>query len=102
MPGDERDQPARAAAHDEQHRERRGRRAEVALREVEDPVGAVDERDAERDERGEPAEQRALHDDAGGRAPQELHDEQEQHASDDDRERAEHARRRHSPRIQAA
>ena len=56
-PGDERDQPAGAAGDDEQHRERSRRRAEVALREVEDPVRAVHEREAEREQRAQPAEQ---------------------------------------------
>ena len=43
-----------------------GSEAEVALREVEDAVGAVDERHAEGDERAEHAEGDALDDEAPG------------------------------------
>ena len=70
--GDERDEPTRATADHEEDRQRCGRGTKVSLGEVEDAVGAVDERQAEREEGAEPTQQRALHDDPGRRSPQHL------------------------------
>ncbi len=60
--------PVRCAARrvpgEQQDREDRRHRAEVALREVDDAVRAVDQREADGEQRGERSDQRALHDDA--------------------------------------
>ena len=57
---------------DQEDREDGGNGAEVALGEVDDPIGSVDERQPHREHGGERADQRALHDDATGRAPHDL------------------------------
>ena len=62
-------QPKPARADREEDGERRRHDPEVAGGEVHDPVGPVDERDAEREERGEPTDERALDDHAVGDVP---------------------------------
>ena len=59
---------------EQQDREDGRHRAEVALREVHDAVRAVDEREADGEQRGERSDQRALHDDAERRIPEHVRD----------------------------
>ena len=67
---EERGPPAEAGAPDHQEDgERRRDQPQVAGGEVHDPVGPVDERDAEREQRREPADERALRDHAGRHRP---------------------------------
>ena len=75
--GHEGDHPAGAAGHHEQHRERRRRRAEIALGEVEDPVRPVHEGEPEREEGAQATEDGALHHDPRRRPPQQLYDDEE-------------------------
>ena len=63
-PGPERDEPREPRGDDDHHRQRRGDVAEVGLGEVEDPVGAVHERHADADHRGEQADEHAPQRDA--------------------------------------
>ena len=65
---------ARGILGEQEDREDRGHRAEIALREVDDAVGAVDERESDREQRGERTDERALHDDAERRIPEHVGD----------------------------
>ena len=76
-PHHEGDHPAGAAGHHEQHRERRGGRAEVALGEVEDAVRPVHEGEPEREEGAQTAEDRPLHHDPRRRPPEQLYGDEE-------------------------
>ncbi len=68
--GDECHPPVQGDGADHQQDGQRCRDgAEVAGREVDDPVGAPDQRDAERDERRQRADDRTLDDHAGGDVP---------------------------------
>ena len=67
-----RDPERPAPQRDERHAEARGHRAEVGLGEVDDPVRPVDEREPERHQRGERADDEAPHHDAERRRPDEL------------------------------
>ena len=69
-PGAEREPPADPGRADrEQHRERGRDGPEVAGREVDGAVRPPDERDAEGEQGAEPADDRALRDDALGHVP---------------------------------
>ena len=74
----EREEVGHARAEDQQYAERCGDAAEVALGEVDDAVGAVDERDAERDKGGEAADDQSLDQHAERRGPQQLKEEVEE------------------------
>ena len=82
---------ARCVLGDEQDREDRRDRAEIALREVHDAVRAVDERDADGEERGERADERALDDDAERRAEEDIGDIDQDDGRDRERQDAQPA-----------
>ena len=84
--------PATASSSRREHRHQHHRQhAEVGLREVEDPVGAVDERHAEGDQRREPADDHAADEQPDGQGK-----EHELQGEDRRRQRA-RATRRHRP-----
>src|SRR5262249_28614952 len=84
----EREQPAHTAAHDQQHRKHAWYRAKVARREIHDAMGAIDERNTDGKQRGQPTEERALGDDARRRRPEHVNDEIEGRRSAHEPERA--------------
>ena len=71
-------QPRKARGDDDHHRQGGRDVAEVGLREVEDPVGAVHERHAHADHRGEQADEHAAQRDAGGDRERDHLEEQDQ------------------------
>ncbi len=78
----------RCVLGNEQDREDRRNCAEIALREVDDAIRAVHERDADREQRGERADQRALDDDAERRAEEDVGDVDQHEGRDRERQDA--------------
>jgi hypothetical protein len=77
-PDGQREEVRQTRPDDQQNGEARGHTAEVSLREVHDAVRAIDQRDAERDERGESADHHPLHEHAERRRPKDLLEEVEE------------------------